>query len=538
MLTEEEIKQVKWSGKPQQTQPQSVNPQEFGQIKWKSGAESKPAIAGKYTQQDLAEKPLFQAAKGLYEGFQSIPGGKTYGKILGKVFPEDEGMDYSRQEVRAMTPEPKGFLPTATRMTGRILPEAVAMAPMIEGAMGLKALKYASPLAKASLGYGTYEGTKPLVDTEKPIQQKALDVPYEFMKGSSIAQGLGVAGEKVFGGLSGIAKKAFGKMSELDINKHIDNAISKAIKPSVSVKSTPRLFDQYKEKARSAVKSIVENKNILKLKDAYGEMKTKLPETLDEFSQSIDQVKQHLFTQYNKLATSAGKQGIKVNLKPIADSIEKEINNKTVRTMYPEVVANARRLAQRFRKAKSFTPEEAQQAIEMLNNSLKAFYRNPNPQGTTNAVVDASIATKMRKALDTAIQTLDDSYSALKREYGSLRGIQDEVTKRAVVDSGKNIKGFFDLSDVFSTGDIVKGLIRMNPADIAKGTAQKGIMAYFKNLNNPNRIIKDMFNTVEKSYKPPATVLYRSMKEIPKLRKTIPKKRSSGITARDVRDWT
>jgi hypothetical protein len=105
--------------------------------------------------------------------------------------------------------------------------------------------------------------------------------------------------------------------------------------------------------------------------------------------------------------------------------------------------------------------------------------------------------------LDSVVESVTGkSYQSLKNTYGALRAIQDDVLNRAIVDARKNAKGFFDLGEVFATGDLVSGLLSMNPAVAVRGTVMRGVINAIKSINNPNRIVKNMFSVVDRAYKP------------------------------------
>lgn len=281
----------------------------------------------------------------------------------------------------------------------------------------------------------------------------------------------------------------------------IDKNIEKAIRPSFSGKTTPALFKRFKGQARQAVKTIVQNKDILDIQNEFGESTGKLPENLQQFSQAIDQVKKKIFDQYSGMAQKAGESGASVDLTSIADDIMAQVNTKSVKTLFPELVTRTEKIAENLRKSGTFTPKEAQEAIEMMNASLKAFYKNPNPQAAANVVVDAAIASQLRIGLDKAVDGLGGAYQGLKNEFGALRAIQDDVMKRALVDARKNNKGLADLGDIFAKGDIVNGLLSMQPGMLAGGVAKQTLFSYVKKLNDPNRMVKNMFNVVERASK-------------------------------------
>jgi hypothetical protein len=149
---------------------------------------------------------------------------------------------------------------------------------------------------------------------------------------------------------------------------------------------------------------------------------------------------------------------------------------------------------------KSFSTQESQQMVQILNQSEKAFYANPTPELKGKAYVDSLIANNLRAGLDAAIEgATDTAYQPLKNKYGALRMLETDVTKRAIVDGRKNIVGLIDFSDIFSSSQLMQGLLAQQPALIASGMTIKGMSAWFKKRNDPNHIISKMFEKADKS---------------------------------------
>jgi len=332
---------------------------------------------------------------------------------------------------------------------------------------------------------------------------------------------IGVGG--YLGGLSAgglILNKAQTAIKPLEnrINGIIDTAISKAIRPSVMGKKTFGQMQGYYTNAREAVKTVYKNKDNLGLTDEYNQPTKKLPENLNEFSQAIQNTKENIFKQYDTLQQQAGKEGVKINLSPIADEVMRGVNNKALKNLYPEIVDYAQTRVQQLKKAQNFTPEQTQNAIKLLNNSLQSYYKNPTFDTAQKAVIDAAIVNNLRQSLDKSILEMPErlpsesmgnkySYQQLKNKYSALKTIEQDVNRRAIVDARKNVKGFFDLTDIFSSGQIARGLLSLDPGLIASGIVQKAALNIFQRRNNPNLIIKGMFRNIDKANKQPISLL-------------------------------
>jgi hypothetical protein len=283
------------------------------------------------------------------------------------------------------------------------------------------------------------------------------------------------------------------------VDAYITGKFEKGVRPSVVGKSTAPQIQKYKDKTLQAVKTITQNKNNLNLVDEFGESTNKLPQTLKQFADSIDQTKKVIFSKYDALQKTAGEKGATVKLDPAITELRTIESSPTVQDLHPELANYAKTRADALEKRGSYTTQSAQDAITNLNISLEAFYKNPSYETASKAGVDALIANKLRAGLDSMIEkTTGAGYQDLKNQYGALKTIEKDVVHRSIVDARKSVKGLIDFSDILSGGQVVTGLLSFNPTLVATGVAQKGIASYLKMLNDPNIAIKKLFNVSEK----------------------------------------
>jgi hypothetical protein len=285
--------------------------------------------------------------------------------------------------------------------------------------------------------------------------------------------------------------------------KAVEFGINKGVRPPITKKEVMGQRERYMENAQIAVDEIIQNKDNLKMSDREGNVVSgKLPESLDQFSQAINQTKNKIFEEYDALSKQADTAGAAVNMAPIVTELDGIVSNRVLQTMSPDTIAyaNSRKAAL---DGKSFTTQEAQQMVQILNQSEKAYYANPTPELKGKAYVDGLIASNLRSGLDAAIESATGiEYQPLKQKYGALRMLETDVTKRAIVDARKNIKGLIDFSDIFSSSQVVQGLMSQQPAILASGLAVKGVSGWIKNINDPNKIIGKMFQKAEKNQRP------------------------------------
>jgi len=291
----------------------------------------------------------------------------------------------------------------------------------------------------------------------------------------------------------------------------VERGINKGVRPSVVKKEMWQQREKYMKNARSAVDDIVKNKGNLELVDREGNIRRgKLPQTLEEFSQAIEQTKRDIFEQYDSLAKQTQKP---INLGPIIEDLKLITNDRVLQSISPETVKYAQSRIKALSdpiigpdgkptgslKAKEFSATDMQKMIQLLNQSEKAAYMNPVPEMLGRASVDVPIANNLRAALDAAIEKATGvEYQPLKNRYGALRMLETDVTKRAIVDARKNIKGLIDFSDMFSSHQLVYGVFAGQLPSAAAGTFVKGLSSTYKWINDPNRIVKKMFKKTEK----------------------------------------
>lgn len=326
---------------------------------------------------------------------------------------------------------------------------------------------------------------------------------------AAVGDGVAAAGSKVVK-VGGETVKTVGtkvmdvikKDPETVLNKTIDTGIQKGVRPSVTGKATAETQATYKTKAREGVKAIIENKKDLSFSDLdTGEViKGELPQNLTQFSEAIQQAKKKVYQKYSEMTQKAGDSGVKVNLNDIANELDKIASDQVLQDSNPSAAKYAAEKAEILRNRSEYTPEQAEQALKIYNDSLQNFYRNPTPDTYAKAHVDALVANHLRTGLDNVIESLDDiGYADLKKQYGALKTIEKDVNHRAVVNSRQNQIGLIDgLTNVASAAEAINGLLHMNPQAFATGLAMKGISKYIKYLNDPNVIVKNMFSKSEK----------------------------------------
>ena len=288
--------------------------------------------------------------------------------------------------------------------------------------------------------------------------------------------------------------------SEAQIESAILNKYEKGVKPLISGKLTPAKLENYRSDVVTAIKTVKENAPNLTFTDEVGGViKGQTPKSLQQFSDAIDQTKKTIFQKYDALAKQAGEAGVAVDVFPIASELDTVIGNKALGITNPRAIEYAKSLKERLSQVGRIDANTGQEVVQNYNKSLEAFYRNPTYDTASQAAIDALVANKFRQALDEGISGLTGAqYSELKGQYGALKAVEKDVIKASLRDARKNAKGLLDYSDILTSGQVINGILSLNPAVIAQGGVGFAIKEFYKYLNNPNRAIEKMFKATEK----------------------------------------
>ena len=281
--------------------------------------------------------------------------------------------------------------------------------------------------------------------------------------------------------------------------KALKPGISKGIKPTVVGKKSLARHDKFYTDADQALRTIAENKNAISVVDSKG-LPVSHPKTAAQAAQAIDQAKKIVYKKYNDMAVAAGDAGasfksnkVLSRLDEIAQAPDEVIPKNDPRLKWDESIRRyAHDMKASVAELDGASPEIIEARIQDLNNSLKGYYEGRT--AAAKAQIDGSVAQAMREELDANITSaVGDGYQALKNQYGALKSIEKEVNHRAIVNARKNTAGLTDLTDVFTGGELVAGVMTANPALIAKAVAGREIKEHIKKFNDPDLYVERMF---------------------------------------------
>jgi hypothetical protein len=436
--------------------------------------------------------------------FQRV--GEQYKKagedIKGSIKESVEGIRDGKASVKNLLSPARALLRTAGGIAGATfapIMEAPLVKPLTEKVVS-KAVQV--PVVKDIVTKAT-EFAKKYPNASKDIQN-IIDIA-SLGGGAAVEKPLIQEGKAVIKDISQATKVAL-TPSESAVQNKIIELFNKSIKPTS--KKTLQQGAKYENDTLNALKTIKSNADQLNIEDATGEIITgRTPQTIQELSQGLNQTKDIVFKQYDNLAKQAGTTGATIDAKPIADEVAKVAQNKALQLTNPEVIKYAEDWSTRLRGMDALDTETTQEVIKLMNNNLQSFYRNPSYDVASKVAVDAGIANNFRQALDKAIEgATGQQYQILKNQYSALKAIENDVVRASMRDARKNSKGLLDYTDMFTGGQMVGGILSLNPAMFTKGAIERGFKEYIKMLNDPNRAISNIFEKLNidttKTFKP------------------------------------
>lgn len=308
-----------------------------------------------------------------------------------------------------------------------------------------------------------------------------------------------------------------------DIKKEASEYIEKSIKPTVKWKQSQVAYNQFIDDTLDVTDYMSKNKQVLQYTDdAWEIVKWELPRNLRETSEALSNMKKYIYDQYNNIAQTAWDKWARVSLNKVYDKLDDLANNKAVNLANPglknAIESYKNQLLQYSDDLGNISIQEAQDTMQYYNKILDAYFKNPWAMATDTSknIVVANLKKSLADAVDESIDdalntaiknwsTASEQYRWWKQLYSKIKTIEDEVSKRALVEARKNTKWLStDIVEALAWGNIVEWLLTQNPTWFIKWTVMKWINAYNKYLNSPNTQIRNLFSLVDKVNNPSA----------------------------------
>ena len=303
-----------------------------------------------------------------------------------------------------------------------------------------------------------------------------------------------------------------------NVRKEAEQYINKSIKPTVKGKMSQADYNKYIDDTLDVVDYMDKNKNLLKYTDdAWEVVNGKLPTNMRETSEALGNLKKALYDKYNSIAQLAWEKWARVNMNKAFDKLDdlewasQWIANPQIKNI---IDSYKKALLEYTDDAGTISIEDAQQLTQNFNKQLTAFFKNPNMNDVSKNSVIASLNKWTKDAINDSIDdVLDEAiekgskystqYTDLKWLYGKIKTIEDEVSKRALVEARKNTKWLSQtVIDSLAGWEFTDALLTANVGKLWKSAIMKAIWKYYKYVNDPNVQLNNLFKLVQETNNP------------------------------------
>ena len=304
--------------------------------------------------------------------------------------------------------------------------------------------------------------------------------------------------------------------------KKAEEYINKSIKPTVKGKMSQADYNRYIDDTIDVANFMDKNKLLVKYTDdAWEVISGKLPTNMRETSEALWNLKKSLYDSYNNIAVKAWEKGARVNMNKAfsqLDDLERDVSQNIANPQTKTIIDNYKKaLLEYTDDAGTISIEDAQKLTQDFNKQLTAFFKNPNMNDVSKNSIVAQLNKWTKEAINDSIDdVLDESiskwgnmsqyYKDLKWMYGKIKTIEDEVSKRALVEARKNTKWLSQtVLDSLAWGEFTDAILTANVGKLWKSAIMKAIWKYYKYVNDPNVQLNNLFKLVQEVNNPWAT---------------------------------
>ena len=306
------------------------------------------------------------------------------------------------------------------------------------------------------------------------------------------------------------------------LRKEAEEYINKSIKPTVKGKMSQSDYNKYIDDTLDVVDFMDKNKSVLQYTDdAWEAVAWKLPTNMRETSETLGNLKKTLYDAYNNIAVKAWEKWARVNMNKAfsqLDDLERDVSQNIANPQTKTIIDNFKKaLLEYTDDAGTISIEDAQKLTQDFNKQLTAFFKNPNMNDVSKNSIVAQLNKWTKEAINDSIDdVLDESiskwgnmsqyYRDLKWMYGKIKTIEDEVSKRALVEARKNSKWLSQtVIDSLAWWEFTDAILTANVGKLWKSAIMKAIWRYYKYVNDPNVQLNNLFKLVQEVNNPWAT---------------------------------
>lgn len=219
---------------------------------------------------------------------------------------------------------------------------------------------------------------------------------------------------------------------------------------------------------------------------------------------AYNSIKESIFNKYDQIAQKAG-QKTTLNLESVADGLSQIVTGKRTSAYKDAARSYLQDLVDNFAIINPATKEITWKPTDpkVMQDFLADLYKDA---ATTIAgrsdkaygEIAASTARNIKGLLDDAISKAEGpEYGALRSEYSALKSIEEDLVRKFQQEARKIGGGLGDYVDIFSSGDVIAGILTANPQLVAAGVTRNAMTRVFQALKQPDRYLRRSFKLID-----------------------------------------
>lgn len=338
---------------------------------------------------------------------------------------------------------------------------------------------------------------------------KGTKIAWEAIQWTNIAQSIGKQIDTMLPWKKNIelVKPDIRSKVEIKLTPKIEDKIQKAIKPTVIEKKGSNILQKFNNDVVKSIDTVQYYADQIQLKGEAWELTNRPIQSIKDFGDAIFQSKKYLYDEYNSIKTQAWGKGLEIELSDTISELQKSKAKLQRLPWQKQAIAYIDDQIDDLTTIGKLSVDDAQSAMQIYNEKLDAFYRNPQPNDVGKASIDALINNSIRNNMNKWIElaTWWPEYQVLKDRYRALMNIEKEVMKRAIVSGRQNAKSLLDFSDLFTADQAIGAIVNIASGNIpwaVKNTLSavfvNGLKNMYKKINSPDTNLRELFEIVSK----------------------------------------
>ena len=303
--------------------------------------------------------------------------------------------------------------------------------------------------------------------------------------------------EALFAGGASVGLGALGKIARSTYFPELADSVSKALSVQGKVSGAVAMKELGRKVSGLAVLKKYAPRLAVRGADGAEEVFNPSKATYDTTLQAWNEARKSIFNQYNELAQRAGDK-ITVDLTPVYNNLIKTLDEPRLEAYHKAAEKLFDDINRNFKNYKKADIRGLQTFLADLNsNTAQGFLKGTAENAT--AEINAGAARALREQLDRVItETTGEKYAALRSEYAALKSIEDDLVRKFRQAARKTGGGLQDYVDIFSSGDIVAGVLYQQPQMIATGLTRGFLGQVRKALGENERFLRRSFDLIDK----------------------------------------